>query len=428
MLSEAKNRILTQVGPGTPMGEYLRRFWHPIAAADEFEDKTIKAVRLMGEDLTLYKDLGGTFGLVDRHCPHRRADLSYGFVEEKGIRCNYHGWLMDEMGACIEQPFDDVANPGHKGKERCVIKAYPVRELAGLLFAYMGPQPAPELPVWEPFTWSHGFVEVVTADIPCNWFQCQENSCDPVHFEWMHDNWSIRQKGQLGPYSPKHFKVAFDEFEYGFTYRRRREGQGEDDPMWTTGRAALWPNGFYLGGHFEWRVPVDDENTLSITWFFTRLPMESEHLAPRKAYWWHAPIMDENGRWITSHVINQDIVAWVGQGRISDRTKENLGASDRGIAMIRNRFFDEIEAVSQGRDPKGTLRDPEAAKCVALPIATPKLFRDGMPRKDYLTNWWFAPRLKDFRWHAGQPAHVREAFRRAVLGEEYDALIGEFTR
>ena len=111
MLSEAKNKLLTQVGPGTTMGDYLRRYWFPIAAAAEFDSKDVKPIRLMGEDLTLYKDLSGTFGLVDRHCSHRRADLSYGYVEQTGLRCNYHGWLMNEHGACIEQPYDVDSRP-----------------------------------------------------------------------------------------------------------------------------------------------------------------------------------------------------------------------------------------------------------------------------------------------------------------------------
>src|ERR671935_1140510 len=111
VLSAEKNRILTQVGPGTPMGELLRRYWMPIGGASELDKNPIKPIRLMGEDLVLYKDQGGCFGLLDRHCPHRRADLSYGFVEEEGIRCNYHGWMMDEKGGCVEQPFEDTFNP-----------------------------------------------------------------------------------------------------------------------------------------------------------------------------------------------------------------------------------------------------------------------------------------------------------------------------
>src|SRR6476469_4444231 len=111
MLSASQNELLTQDGPATKMGYLLRRYWHPIAAVAEFEDRSTKPVRVMGEDLVLYKDKSGTYGLVDRRCPHRRADLSYGFVEQCGLRCNYHGWLYDEAGRCTEQPYEDVAAP-----------------------------------------------------------------------------------------------------------------------------------------------------------------------------------------------------------------------------------------------------------------------------------------------------------------------------
>src|SRR5712692_10167242 len=106
-----ENRKLMEVARGTPMGELMRRYWQPIAAVGELEEHQVKAVRLMGEDLALYKDRSGTYGLVDRHCAHRRADLSYGIAEEHGLRCNYHGWLYDEAGRCMQQPFDDVAHP-----------------------------------------------------------------------------------------------------------------------------------------------------------------------------------------------------------------------------------------------------------------------------------------------------------------------------
>ena len=192
MLTPARNELLTRVGPGTPMGNLLRRYWMPIAGASELAVTRIKPIRLLCEDLALYKDLGGRYGLVARHCAHRGADLSCGTVEETGLRCFYHGWKFDQVGACIEQPYEEVANSNPKSRDGCAIAAYPVRELAGLLWTYMGPAPIPELPVWEPFTFLNGFREIVTANVPCNWFQCQENSIDPVHFEWMHDNWSAR--------------------------------------------------------------------------------------------------------------------------------------------------------------------------------------------------------------------------------------------
>src|SRR5919199_5681203 len=139
MLSEAQNRALMEVGPGTLMGELLRRYWLPIAPQAELDSTPVKPLRLLGEDLVLYKDLGGRYGLVDRHCPHRRADMSYGFLEERGLRCNYHGWLFAEDGACLHQPFEEIAHPDAHFKDRIRIKSYPVEAHAGLLWAYLGP-------------------------------------------------------------------------------------------------------------------------------------------------------------------------------------------------------------------------------------------------------------------------------------------------
>ena len=221
--------VLTQTGAGTPMGELLRRYWWPIAGASEFAEPGTRPVRLLGEDLVLYKDLGGRFGLLDRHCRHRRADLSYGYVEECGLRCNYHGWLYDADGACLAQPYEDMAHPERRLRDEIRIKSYPVEERGGLLWAYLGPEPRPLVPDWEFFSWPNGFRQIVLAEIPCNWFQCQENSIDPVHFEWTHSNWSIRLDGRTGPYTPRHLRVDFSEFEYGFQYKRIREDTDEND-------------------------------------------------------------------------------------------------------------------------------------------------------------------------------------------------------
>jgi 5,5'-dehydrodivanillate O-demethylase len=423
MLSEERNRLLTRVGPGTPMGQLLRRYWMPIAGASEFDETSIKAIRLMGEDLVLYKDLGGRHGLVARQCCHRRADLFYGYVEQCGIRCNYHGWCYDEQGRCIEQPYEDMAQPETRLKDQVKLTAYPVRELAGMLWAYMGPAPAPELPVYAPFTWTNGFREIVKADVPCNWLQCQENSCDPVHFEWMHDNWNIRQRGELGPYAAKHLRVAFDEFDYGFVYKRVREGQKDGDPIWTVGRVALWPIGFYLGEHFEFRVPVDDENTLSIAWFYMRVPKGREPYVQDRIPTWHSPIKKEDGRWISSHTINQDIIAWVGQGTIADRSKEYLGASDGGIVMMRRQYFKDLDAIANGQDPKGIIRDPAVAKRVDLPNPTGTVHRDGMTVEDMKKHRIYGRRLHGFPWHAGQPKEVWDEYA-AAMGFNTPAPVG----
>ena len=416
MLDQSKNQLLTHVGPETPMGQLLRRYWMPIAAVSEFDSISIKPVRLMGEDLTLYKDLSGAFGLIDRHCPHRRADLSYGFVEQCGLRCNYHGWRFDQTGQCIEQPWEDVANPEACFKDKIHIKAYPVEAKAGLLWAYLGPQPAPLVPDWEPFSWKNGFVQIVFADVPCNWLQCQENSIDPLHFEWMHMNWSLRLNDKMGPYSPRHLKLEFEEFDYGFVYRRLREGMTERDSMWTTGRVCLWPNALFPGDHFEWRVPIDDDNTLSVTWAFTRVPREQEPYVQERIPGWHGPVKDQaTGRWISSHVMNQDFVAWIGQGTIADRTQEHLGTGDRGVILLRQRFLDDLAAIGRGEDPKGVIRDPAVNVGVRLPVAERRFLTESLTREELLKHPVLGKQYEgEYPFQAGQPEEVRQAYAQAM--------------
>lgn len=418
MLSEEQNRALTGVGAGTPMGELLRRYWMPIAGVSELDDHPVKAVRLMGEDLVLYRDTGGRYGLVDRHCAHRRADLSYGWVEDCGLRCHYHGWLWDRTGRCQQQPFEEIAHPGARFKDRVRITAYPVEAKAGLVWAYLGPEPAPLVPAWEPFTWGNGFVQIVLSEIPCNWLQCQENSIDPVHFEWLHGNWTRMLKGGTAPKPPAHLRVGFDEFEYGFVYRRILEGQSDQDELWTVGRTCLWPNCLFTGGHFEWRVPIDDTNTLSVGWFFDRVPNEMEPFTQDRIPSWHSPIVDRaTGRWITSHVMNQDFVAWVGQGTVADRTREHLGESDRGVIMMRKRLLEEAEVVARGGEPSGLIRDAAANDCVRLPIIARDHFVKGYPQVDLDKRPGGTRGLalgQEFPFQAGQPEEVRVAFRRAM--------------
>ena len=276
MLEQERNDLLMDVDAGTPMGDLLRRYWMPIGAATEFDDKDTKPMVLMGEKLVLYKDLSGSYGLIDRHCSHRHADLSYGFVEECGLRCNYHGWLFKEDGECIGQPYEDTVDPECKLREQSGINGYPVEEKSGLLWAYMGPLPAPLIPNYEPFTWKNGFAQIVMTELPCNWFQCQENSCDPVHFEWMHANWSVRLRDVGEDYVPTHVELDFEEFDHGISYKRVREDTDKNHPLWTIGRHCLWPNALYTGDHFEWRVPIDNETTLSIGSFFNRVPNDKE--------------------------------------------------------------------------------------------------------------------------------------------------------
>ncbi|MBP7334312.1 aromatic ring-hydroxylating dioxygenase subunit alpha [Niveispirillum sp.] len=417
MVSSAQNERLVRVGPGTPMGALLRRYWHPVAAISELEDNPIKPLRLLGEDLVLFRNADGSHGLVDRHCPHRGADMSYGILEEDGLRCSYHGWCFAKSGQCTEQPFEDIANPRARFRDKIRIKAYKVEKRAGMLWAYLGPDPAPLVPNWEPFTWDNGFTQVVFADIPCNWFQCQENSCDPVHFEWMHRNWSSRLFGN-GSYGPTHLELKFDEFEFGHIYRRVREDTDRDNQHWTVGATALWPNAFFLGDHIEWRVPVDDENTLSVTWMFHRVPKDREPYVQKRVPWWKGPIKEADGRWIVSHVMNQDIVAWVGQGTIADRTAEHLGQSDLGIIMMRRCFERNMKLVEEGQDPMGVIRDAERNRCIELPIKHRELFTQSMTLEESRAL------SRKLAYNLNQPHYQHQTGQPDAVKREYQIAMG----
>ena len=338
------------------MGELLRRYWAPIGAVAELDDNPIKPIRLMNEDLVLYKDLSGQYGLVDRHCPHRRADLSYGWVEECGLRCNYHGWLWDESGACAHQPFEEISHPDARFKERVHIKAYPVEAKAGLLWAYMGParqetagaqlRAVPARQRLRPDRARRRARATGSSARRTRSIRCTSNGCTTPG----HESYAAPSSG---PPPPTHLKLNFVEFEHGFQYQRVRQGQSEDDELWTVGRVSLWPHGFYLGSHFEWRIPVDDENCLSVCWFYQHVPKEREPFVQDRIPYWYAPLKDEQtGRWITSHTVNQDFVGWVGQGAIADRTREHLGESDRGVILLRRRMLEEAR---QGR-AEGSIR------------------------------------------------------------------------
>jgi 5,5'-dehydrodivanillate O-demethylase len=409
MLSAERNKTLCETGADTPMGELLRRYWQPIAGVADLSSTHVRAIRLLGEDLVLYRDEGGNYGLVDRNCPHRRADMTYGFIEGRGLRCNYHGWLWNNDGRCLHQPYEETRHPEGRFKDTVRIKAYPVREKAGLLWAYLGPEPAPEVPDWDRY-YARGYKQIVLSEIPCNWVQCQENSIDPVHFEWLHSNWSMVLRGEDGQYSPTHKRLGFDQFDYGFIYRRVREDTTEEDELWTTGRVCLWPNALYTG-HFEWRVPIDDENTLSVGWFLNELPGNTpyqQEVIPS----WYSPIVDpETGRWITTHIMNQDFIAWMGQGRIADRSKEHLGESDRGITMLRKAMLREAAEVAEGKDPLGTIRDPALNHRVHLPIT------GGVERQPPSSP-------PPFQFLAGQPDYVRAEFEQAWQDCEMAAAHG----
>lgn len=192
MLRE-ENDLLTQVGPGTPGGDLLRRYWQAVELSDTLpQDGVPHRIRLLGEDLVLFRDDEGRPGLVGLHCPHRRADLSYGRVEDGGIRCIYHGWLFDVSGSCLEQP----SEPGPGFKEKVHHLAYPCQEVGGMIFAYLGPGEPPLFPLYEPFRVAPDHRYVTKIFHNCSYFQANEGNLDPCHTSFLHRQLSLPQSSK----------------------------------------------------------------------------------------------------------------------------------------------------------------------------------------------------------------------------------------
>ena len=388
MISQEQNDRLTRVGSGTPMGELMRRYWHPIAPSAELNDETpTKEVRLLGEDLVLYRDAKGTVGCIEPSCAHRKANLSYGTPEENGIRCAYHGWVFNETGACMEQPSEPA---GSRFKDKVSIKAYPVQELGGLVFVYMGPAPVPVLPKWDLFMWDNVDRSISSVMLPCNWLQCHENSLDPVHFQWLHRYyglWRSKKNMVSGPVSAPgkmgaitqqsmpveefdrvtamrgkpHLKIGFDKFEYGIFKRRLLEGESEDSEWWRIGHPILFPYTLRVGQEnwfeFQYRVPVDDTHTLPL--MYTVLVPDEGEAAPHQDVvpYENRPLFFEDGRIKDDYVVGQDQLAWVIQGDITNRPAEALGVTDVGIIMFRNMLDEQMKVVEDGGDPVNVHRE-----------------------------------------------------------------------
>lgn len=359
---------LTRVGQGTPMGELLRRYWHPIGLTADAGDKP-RQVRVLGEDLILFRDGQGTPGLLHPRCAHRGASLYYGRVEEDGLRCCYHGWKFAADGRCLEQPCEPDLGAATCDKVRQ--PHYPVEERYGLIFAYLGPAHLkPALPRYDVLeTVNPG--EFIEADdnsigsggpvvVPCNWLQHFENVMDPFHVPILHGSFSGNQfiaKMALMP------KVTFEYTERGVrsiqlrdldhgTHRRITEA------VLPTVRAVASPRAETDGpcSLLGWVLPIDDTSfRIYSAGRVTEVGALSKIRSHFNGKLWHELTEEEH------QAFPGDYEAQVSQGAITYHSEENLTSTDQGLAMLRRVYRRQLAELAAGRNPMGVAFDEESA-------------------------------------------------------------------
>ena len=359
----ASDELLVRTGRGTACGEYLRRYWQPVALAAEIEDVP-RLIRVLGEELVIFRDRSGRYGLVHRHCPHRRASLEFASCESVGIRCCYHGWLFDVDGRILEIPGqpDGIAE---LIKNKTSLGAYPVKEFKGLLFAYLGPiDDMPEFPIYDTLEIPDHTYVPYRADYRCNWIQVLDAILDPIHTSFLHSRMSRPQfsegMAELG-------ELAFYQRQMGFLgSSTRRVG----DNIWVRINELVLPNFTQAGAAFSadgtksiyygrtafsrWVVPIDDEHTTAFAWaiFGDRADPE-EYNTPE------GPELIEQGE-VMERSYDQrqrfpgDAEAVEGMGRIADQKREHLVPSDKGIIMYRKKLRQICRNLEKGIKPEHT--------------------------------------------------------------------------
>jgi phenylpropionate dioxygenase-like ring-hydroxylating dioxygenase large terminal subunit len=353
---------ITHVGPGTPCGEYMRRFWQPVCFSDELGDLP-RRVKILGEELVVFRDASGAVGLLELHCPHRGTSLEFGLIDARGIRCCYHGWLFAADGKILETPGEPADSTL---KDRLYHGAYPTHEHQGIVFAYMGPpEHQPAFPAYDSFSRSgYRLIPGQKYFYPCNWLQIMENTMDPAHTAFLHTIVS-------GAVFTNEFGVLpeldFAETPIGMIYiATRRVGDNiwarmveavlpnlqQVAPIWEDGRHEHPFSGPFMS---RWIVPVDDAHTMFIEF---RHVSESDGMTP--AWWADRNIMLPGQIAADSYEDGQrhpgDYEAQVSQRPIAIHALEHLGATDRGVTMFRNQIRRRVRAVQAGDDPIGVFR------------------------------------------------------------------------
>jgi len=285
LTAEAQERLI-RVGPGTPMGELMRRYWIPVRPLSQLKEEEVMPIRILGEDLVLFITKKGELGLVGERCPHRAVLMKFGIPDEDGLRCCYHGWEFAPDGQCIDTPLE---SPTNKLKDQVKITAYPVREMGGLIWAYMGPQPVPLLAPWDLFVMPNAIRQIGISVLECNWLQCHENTGDPAHSVYLHGymfkhmlekNGDLEERTKDRQISTLHSRIDMGRgieslyahetqygMEKGINYSK---AMGADKDRQSRHSTVIFPFYTQTGGpgqvrqEFQIRVPIDDVSTITL--------------------------------------------------------------------------------------------------------------------------------------------------------------------
>jgi hypothetical protein len=420
MLSAQQNDLITLTGAGQPAGALMRHYWQPAALLDELTgNRPIKPVRLLGEDLVIFKDEKGRYGLIGRHCPHRGTDLAYGRLEDGGLRCAFHGWLFDVAGQCLETPAEP---PDSKLCANIKQKSYPVVEKSGILFAYMGPGEPPAFPDFDCFVAPSSHTFAFKGMIDCNWLQSLEVGIDPVHTSFLHrffeDEDPQAGYGKMFRDNTKDAdipmtqimrehtrpRIEVEETDFGFRLVTLRQISDKSTHVRVTN--LVFPNAFMIPMSREmtisqWHVPIDDTRHYWYAIFtsFGDAVNKDEMRRQRLALYQlpdYVPNKNKSNDYgFDPHEQEHDTFTGMGadinvhdqwacesMGAIQNRTQEHLGTSDKAIVAYRKLLREAIEQTGKGEKPIMVLDDRAAASVTGPPAI------DGIGPSDDWQGYW----------------------------------------
>ena len=389
MLTKDQNELLTRTGPGTPAGNLFRRYWQPVALAEELPPGAPpRPVRILGEDLVLFRDANDEIGLMGLHCPHRGADLSFARVEGNGLRCLYHGWLLAKNGRCLDQPGEPAAS---SYKDTIRHPAYPCREAGGLILTYMGPGAAPPLPNFPIFSAPLSHVWASKLVHECNYLQANEGNVDPQHLSFLHRMSSPNKapdertkqvdallaadvapliEVEIAPFGMRVFATRMlgndDKYVRVSNFIMPNCSAFDGGPLHDPAKSPPKPN---IGYWMHWHVPIDDYTH----WKYAIAYCYDDPIDPAFQHRFVRSEMTENydtrrrrsNRYLQDrsemerltflgmgfNFYDHDRFAVESQGEISDRTREHLGASDRAVIAMRRLMIKTIEDLQDGEVP-----------------------------------------------------------------------------